>query len=120
VKPANILIASRGDAKILDFGLAKRHDAVFDSSAETATIELSEPGTVQGTACYMSPEQARGEALDPRSDLFSFGAVLYEMTTGKRPFDGRTHAVIFNSILRAYLLRRHNFERMCLKSSSEF
>jgi len=99
VKPANILIASRGDAKILDFGLAKRHDAVFDSSAETATIELSEPGTVQGTACYMSPEQARGEALDPRSDLFSFGAVLYEMTTGKRPFDGRTHAVIFNSIL---------------------
>jgi TolB-like protein len=99
MKPANILITSRGDAKILDFGLAKRHDSVFDSSAETATIELSEPGTVQGTAAYMSPEQARGEALDPRSDLFSFGAVLYEMTTGKRPFEGRTHAVIFNSIL---------------------
>jgi len=99
IKPANIFITARGDVKILDFGLAKRDDSVFDSHAETVTFDLSGAGMVLGTAAYMSPEQARGEALDARSDLFSLGAVLYEMITDKRPFDGRTHAVIFNSIL---------------------
>jgi eukaryotic-like serine/threonine-protein kinase len=98
IKPANIFITARGDAKILDFGLAKP-DTALPGSPETVSCSLSQLGSLIGTVAYMSPEQARGEALDARSDLFSLGSVLYEMATGKPAFDGPTAAVIFNSIL---------------------
>src|SRR5204863_1061582 len=104
LKPSNIMMAENGLVKVLDFGLAKLTEAATSEFAETATIRAeedpqTEEGAIVGTVAYMSPEQAEGKKVDARSDIFSFGSVLYEMVTGRRAFQGETRMSTISAIL---------------------
>src|SRR3989442_9271113 len=97
IKPSNIMVTSRGQAKVMDFGLARVIAGAVESEAETQSL-LTTPGTIVGTMPYMSPEQVRGEVLDGRSDIFSFGVVLYEMLSGRQPFASESAAATISAI----------------------